>query len=191
MTVGKLYIIATPIGNRNDVTVRAIEALRSLKHLFAEDSRELRKLLELLGISAADKKISSYALHNMKAATERAMQWLLGGNDLGLVSDRGTPGISDPGAVVVQRAALHGIVVVPIPGVSSVTTILSVSGINADRFVFAGFLPHQKKERDNLFQCFEHHVLPVCFFESPMRIRRTLCELAKRFPGGGCSWGAK
>src|SRR4051812_23180358 len=137
----KLYIIATPLGNRNDITLRALETLRALDTLFAEDTRELAKLLDLHGISPGAKRLHSYASHNMREATEKAMGLLRDGNSIGFVSDRGTPGVSDPGPMLVARAKEEGYDVLPIPGPSSVTTVLSVAGVSADRFLFIGFLP--------------------------------------------------
>lgn len=184
MTAPTLYIIGTPLGNLNDLTDRAKAKLAELNFLFAEDTRELRKLLALLGIPTGEKNFFSYAAHNMKASTERAIELLHSGQDVGLVTDRGTPCISDPGALLVRRAHELGIGVMPVPGPSSITAALSTSGFQADRFLFVGFLPEHQKDRDELYSLFTKVQMTVCFFESPHRIRKTLCELAGRFPRG-------
>ena len=181
----KLYIIATPLGNRNDITLRALEMFRELEVFFAEDSRELSKLLEIHGIPFKQKKIHSYGAHNMKEATEKAVGFLSEGQSVGFVSDRGTPGISDPGPVLVRRAREQGFPVIPIPGASSVVTAMSVSGLSGDRFLFLGFVPTSRGEREELYALVRQVGLPTCFFESPKRIRKTVQELISHFPGGG------
>ncbi len=180
----RLYLIGTPLGNLQDVTLRAVETLTVLSTLFAEDTRELAKLLGLLGIPAAGKEMHSYAKHNLKPATEKALRLLEEGRDLGLVSDRGMPGISDPGAFLVARARQAGFTVVPIPGPSAPTTLLPVSGFDCDRFVFLGFLPDQKSERDRLWKGVQTLGLTIVFFESPRRARELFRELKDRFPRG-------
>jgi 16S rRNA (cytidine1402-2'-O)-methyltransferase len=180
----QLYLIGTPLGNLQDVTLRAVETLRALKTLFAEDTRELGKLLELLGIGTAGKELHSYAKHNLKPATEKALRLLGEGHDLGFVSDRGMPGISDPGAWLVARAREAGHGIVPVPGPSAPTTLLSVAGLDADRFVFLGFLPDKKSERDRLLEGAGALGLTVVFFESPRRARDLFRELKDRFPRG-------
>ena len=146
MTTSKLYLIGTPLGNMEDITLRAQNCLRNLSHIFAEDTRELSKLLKLLGISPEGKKLYSYAAHNMKAASKAALK-ILETESVGLVSDRGMPGISDPGAILVEEARMQKIEVIPIPGPSAVTTLFSVSGFHSSQFHFLGFLTREKKER--------------------------------------------
>lgn len=177
-------MIATPLGNRNDITLRALETLKAVPVLFAEDSREVSKLLELYGVSREGKRVYSYASHNMKEATRKAVEILGEGSDIGFVSDRGTPGISDPGALLARAARDAGHDVVPVPGPSSVVAALSVSGMGADRFLFLGFPPPQKKERDALWDGARALGLTFSFFESPKRIRETMGEVALRFPEG-------
>src|SRR3989338_5747613 len=147
----QLYMIATPIGNLEDLTLRARRLFTELQYFFAEDSREFKKLLNTLTIALQDKHIFSYASHNMKEATNQAIQLLRQGTSVGFVSDRGTPGISDPGAELVQRAQSEGIRVVPVPGPSALSAILSVSGLSDGRVYFQGFLPKTGKERRQLF----------------------------------------
>ena len=183
MTV-QLYMIATPLGNLGDITLRALEMLRCLDVFFAEDSREFSKLLEALQISTDGKRIYSYASHNLKEATEKAIEILKSGKSVGLVTDRGTPAISDPGALVAARAHEEGIPVIPIPGPSSVSALLSVSGLQSTAFEFAGFLPQTDKHRHQLLDSVEARQMPLVFFESPKRIRATLLELKSKFPNG-------
>lgn len=177
MQDSKLFIIATPLGNRQDITLRALALFRELTHLFAEDTRELAGLLRLHGIPLAGKNLFSYSSHNLKTATEKALQIIKSGQSIGLVSDRGTPCISDPGYLLVQKAHAFGIPVIPIPGPSSVTTALSISGMPVDRFIFLGFLPPQPSKRLQLLRESFELKIPVCLFESPKRIRTTVREL--------------
>jgi 16S rRNA (cytidine1402-2'-O)-methyltransferase len=185
----KLYIIATPLGNLGDITLRAIETFKSLDLFFAEDSREFQKLLLALQIPTEGKKILSYASHNLKEATELALKMLAEGRSVGLVTDRGTPAISDPGARLVKRAYEEKIPVVPVPGVSSLTTLISVSGIESTEFEFVGFLPSQAKQRKDLWEKIAKRNIPTVFFESPKRIRETVLELKNEFPNGQLFWG--
>jgi len=180
----KLYIISTPLGNRDDVTLRALEKLKALNVFFAEDSREFRKLLDLYGIPAGEKKVYSYAKHNMKEATARALEFLQAGEEVGFVCDRGTPAISDPGAMLVREARGEGYEVIPVPGASSLTALLSVCGWVDGPFLFAGFLPIPLGERQKFFAELKTLGIPVCFFESPKRIRETADELKREFPHG-------
>lgn len=180
----RLYLIGTPLGNLQDVTLRAVETLKLLPTLFAEDTRELAKLLDLLEIGSAGKEMHSYAKHNLKPATDKALRMLDEGRDLGFVSDRGMPGISDPGSYLVDRARAAGHTIVPVPGPSAPTTLLPVSGFDCDRFVFLGFLPDKKAERDRLLDGAQALGLTIAFFESPRRARELFAELKLRFPRG-------
>lgn len=180
----KLYIIATPLGNLGDITLRAIELFKTLDTFFAEDSREFQKLLMALQISTEGKKIFSYASHNLKEATELALQILHEGRSLGLVTDRGTPAISNPGARLIKRAHEEKIIVLPIPGASSVTTLMSISGLESTEFEFCGFLPSQDKQRVELWERIAKRNIPTLFFESPKRIQVTVAELQREFPHG-------
>jgi 16S rRNA (cytidine1402-2'-O)-methyltransferase len=179
-----LHIIATPIGNKQDMTQRAIECLQKLEIFFVEDTRQFLSLLQLYGISAKGKKIYSYASHNLKSSTEKALSILREGTDIGLTSDRGTPGISDPGALLVGAAREEGFPIVPIPGVSALTTLLSVSGLTESTFVNLGFLDRTKSKRMELYEKIKALSFPFCCFESPNRIRDLLTELAEVFPQG-------
>ncbi len=187
--MAKLYIIATPIGNRLDLTLRALEIFKGLNHIYAEDTREIAKLLELHGIDPKSKKLHSYASHNMKEATNKAISLLQEGEDLGLVSDRGTPAISDPGALLVDKARELGVEVYPIPGASSVTALLSVSGWDVVPFVFYGFWPTAQGEAKRLVETIQKHRMLSCFLESPQRVRETARQLKAGFPDGKLCWG--
>ncbi|MBI1861230.1 MAG: 16S rRNA (cytidine(1402)-2'-O)-methyltransferase [Deltaproteobacteria bacterium] len=180
----RLLIIGTPIGNLEDLTPRARRTLSELSHLMAEDTRETRRLLELVGIPLEGKTLHSYATHNMKAATEFAIRLLEKGESVGLVSDRGMPGISDPGALLVKAASEAGFPVVPIPGVSSVTTALSVCGVEASEFLFLGFVPTQSSSKKEFFERLALSQHPVCFFEAPHRIAKTLIDIKAELPHG-------
>lgn len=184
MEVGKLFVIATPLGHRDDITLRALETLRALSVLFAEDTRELRKLLSLHGISASGKSIHSYAQHNLDEGEARALEILEAGKDVGLVTDRGTPAVSDPGAALVRRARDRGVPIVPVPGPSSLTAALSVSGIEGKAIAFLGFLPKGATERRNRLERQAIAGNAIVLFESPHRVRATVAELETIFPGG-------
>lgn len=185
----KLYIIATPLGNREDITMRGLGYLRSLVRFCAEDTREFRKLLNILGIRSEDKVIASYGDHNEERAIGRAVEWLESGKDVGFVSDRGTPGISDPGARLVDAAWKKGFGVVPIPGPSAVTCLFSVAGFSHGRFVFLGFLPEKNSDRQHWIDEARRVSMPFCIYESPRRVQETVRWLAKEFPKGEIVWG--
>lgn len=184
MEEAKLFIVATPLGHRDDVTLRALSTLKETEILFAEDTRELRKLLSLHGIPASGKAIHSYAQHNLDEATERAVAFLKEGRSVALVTDRGTPAVSDPGARLVRSAREENIPVVPIPGASSLTTVLSVSGWEGGAVAFTGFLPRGVSERRELLERIGKAVAAIVIFESPRRARETVRQLEEWFPDG-------
>lgn len=183
MATPSLYLIGTPLGNLEDITLRAQKMLQTLNQLFAEDTRELSKLLNLLGISLEGKKLHAYAAHNMKSATELALK-ILESEPIGLVSDRGMPAISDPGAYLVHAVRERQISVVPVPGPTAVTTLFAVSGITEPGFHFIGFLPTTQKARVQLWKSIQQWPAATCFYESPRRILETLKELSEWFPEG-------
>lgn len=180
--LGLLYVIATPIGNVEDISLRARRIIAEVSHFIVEDTREAKKLLALVDIPLAGKEFHSYASHNIKEATRRAISLLVRGCDLALLTDRGTPTVSDPGAILVEDARERGMRVVPIPGPSCVTTSLSVSGFDASRFLFLGFVPRKGKPRLEFFETLEASSYPICFLESPRRIRKTMRDLKERMP---------
>lgn len=171
-----LYIVATPIGNLEDITLRALRVLKEVDAIAAEDTRRTKKLLDHYKIS---KPIISFHEHSQE--TKRAcLINRLRSADIAYVVDAGTPGISDPGGKLIEEALKWpDVEIVPIPGASSLTALLSITGIPMDRFLFVGFLP-KKKARASLLNSFAEFPYPVVFFESPYRIIKTLEELNKR-----------
>lgn len=187
--MAKLYLIGTPLGNLEDMTRRAERMLGELNVLFAEDTREIKKLLMALKIGAEQKKIFSYASHNMKDATELALTKLEEGMDVGFVSDRGMPCISDPGSELVREAHAKGYPVIPIPGPSSVVTALATSGVGEREFLFLSFLPTTEKAKREKLEMAERLKLPCVFFESPNRVEETLKQLSEWFPQSKLFYG--
>lgn len=179
MDMGNLYIVATPIGNLEDITQRALRILKDVDIIASEDTRRTKILFEHYGIR---KKMVSYHEHNSKERTEKLLTQLKSGKNIALVSDAGTPCISDPGSYIVKRAREEGIKIVPVPGPSSVITALSVSGLNFGSFLFSGFLPERSSERAGVLNRWRMSDYPVVFFESPHRILDTLDEIVKFFP---------
>ena len=168
-----LYPIATPIGNLKDITLRALEILKSVDLIACEDTRITRRLLEHYQI---DKPTISYHQHSQVGKIDFLINQLKEGKNIALLSDAGTPGISDPGGLLVKAAANEGIRVEPIPGPSAVIAALSVSGLPTDRFLFLGFLPH-KKSRETLIREIVAAKQTVVFYESVHRILKTLQQL--------------
>jgi len=170
---GILYIVSTPIGNLDDITRRAVKVLEDVDTVVAEDTRKTSVLLHHLGIS---RPLISYHEHNEHKRAGELVQKLKSGISLALVSDAGTPGLSDPGFLIVRECLKHSIRVVPVPGASALLAALSVSGLPMDRFVFEGFLPH-KKGRKTRIESLKDEERTIIFYESPHRIMRTLREL--------------
>jgi len=172
-----LYIVATPIGNLQDITERALNTLRSVDFILCEDTRVTRNLLEHYNI---DKPTISYHQHSKMQKLEDIKQLLEQGKDLALVSDAGTPGISDPGGLLIQylKENLPEVKIVPIPGASAVVTALSASGFPTDKFLFLGFPPH-KKGRTKYWEEVKGAKHTVIFYESKYRILKSLQELEK------------
>lgn len=177
-----LYLVATPIGNLEDITLRALRVLRDVAVVAAEDTRRTRQLLQHYQIPT---RLVSVHAHNEGLRTTVIGNLLRNGQSVALVSDAGTPGISDPGAAIVAFARTHGFRVEPIPGASAVTAAMSVSGTPGERFVFAGFPPVKSKDRilwlDWLVQ--QPDPVPIVCFEAPHRLAQTLAELEERLPG--------
>lgn len=178
---GKLSVVATPIGHLDDVTLRALATLRSADLVLAEDTRRTRKLLAHHGIPA---KLRALHAHSSDAVTERCLADLLSGQRLALVTDAGTPLVSDPGARLVRAAAEHGVAIESIPGPSAVTAALSVCGLPFDEFHFAGFAPRSSGKREQWLSAIAGRAEASVFFESPARLAATLAELAARLPPG-------
>lgn len=168
---GTLYIVATPIGNLEDMTFRAVRILKEVDLIAAEDTRHTQKLLNHYGIST---KVTSYFEHNRASKGEFLFERLREGMDLALVSDAGTPGISDPGHDLIKGAIEAGIKVVPVPGPSAAITALSVSGLPTDTFSFEGFLPAKEKGRRDRLEALTGEERTIIFYESPQRLLSTL-----------------
>ncbi|MGN1300767.1 MAG: 16S rRNA (cytidine(1402)-2'-O)-methyltransferase [Clostridia bacterium] len=175
---GKLFLIATPIGNLGDITYRAVKTLEEVDIIAAEDTRHSLKLLNYLGIS---KPLISYHRHNEDTKTEELIKILKDNKNIGLITDAGTPGISDPGEEVVKEAIKENIEVVPIPGACALINALIASGLNTREFSFYGFLPLDKKLREEKFEDIENQNKTVIFYEAPHRLTKTLKEMLSRF----------
>lgn len=165
-----LYVVSTPIGNLEDITLRALRILQEAGLIAAEDTRVTRKLLERHGISTP---ATSYNEHNKRAKTARLVEELAV-QDVALVSDAGTPGINDPGADLVSAASEAGIPVVPVPGPSSITAAVSVSGIAGDGFAYLGFLPRRRGDRKRALEEVTSSIVPLVLLETPHRLLDSL-----------------
>lgn len=175
MPTGTLYIVATPLGNLGDLTPRAAELLRGVPVVAAEDTRRTRGLLTHLGASP---RLLSFHQHSDARRLELILEILADGRDVALVSDAGTPVISDPGADLVAAVREHGGAVVPIPGASAVATALSVCGFAGDRYLFLGFVPRKGAERARLISRAVTEEWPVVLFEAPSRLVALLGDLS-------------
>lgn len=174
MSSGVLYMVATPIGNLSDMSARAVEALRSADIVAAEDTRHSRTLFSHHGITP--RRVVSYHAHNIEFRTRELLEELRRGKSVALVTDAGSPGISDPGAVLVREAVAAGVTIRPLPGASAVTLALMASGFPTHRFIYEGFLP-RKKGRRSMFESWVNEERSIVFFESPHRIVKTLLEI--------------
>lgn len=178
---GTLFVVATPIGNLGDITLRAIDTLRSVARVVAEDTRRTRALLSHLGISG--KPIDRLDAHASEADIDRALARLVDhGEDIALVSDAGTPVVSDPGTALIRKAAGAGVRVVPIPGASAVMAAVSASGLVTGGFVFLGFLPRAGEERREAVARVRASEEAVVLFEAPFRMTALLEDLAEAMP---------
>ena len=175
-TPGALFVVSTPIGNMGDFSFRAVEVLKSVALVLAEDTRHTRHLLERYAIATP---MAPYHEHNEAKATPRLVSRLLEGESLALVSDAGTPLVSDPGARLVRAAIDAGVSVVPVPGPSAALAALVASGLDANRFLFLGFLPRSGRERRAVFDEIATSRHTVVVFESPNRLVDTLTELER------------
>ncbi len=171
-----LYVVATPLGNLGDLSPRAADLLRRVPVVAAEDTRRTRGLLSHLGASPT---LLSFHAHSRERRLETVLDILRDGRDVALVSDAGTPGVSDPGADLVAAARADGIAVVPIPGPSAVATALSAAGFPADRYLFLGFMPRKGGERARLLARATAEEWSVVFFEAPGRLGALLQDLAR------------
>jgi len=173
-SAGILYVVSTPIGNLEDITLRALRVLRETDRIYAEDTRKTRILLNHYNIQAP---LTSYFEHNERRKTPVIIEELKSGKHIALVSEAGTPAISDPGYRLITQALQHGVPVVPVPGACAAITALSVSGLALHRFVFEGFLPVKTGKRKNLLKKIADEERTLIFYESPHRILATLRDL--------------
>ncbi len=175
---GTLYIVATPIGNLNDMTPRAAATFGSVDFIAAEDTRVTLKLLNHLGLK---KPLVSYYEHNLKEKGQYILDRIAAGESCALCSDAGMPAISDPGEVIVRDALEQGIPVVPVPAASACVTALAVSGQDTTRFVFEGFLPVPTKLRRERLESLRYEVRTMIFYEAPHKLKGTLSDMQKVF----------
>lgn len=178
MDAGTLFIVATPIGNLGDMTLRALETLKSVDVVLSEDTRVTGNLLRHFEIK---KPLVSFHEHTEADKAAKLVERLQAGENMALVTDAGTPGISDPGNVLVALAAAAGIKTVPIPGASALGAIISVAGIDMREFTFLGFPPH-KKGRETFFKQVMESEIPVIYYESPHRVIKNLELLGELAP---------
>ena len=172
---GTLYIVSTPIGNLEDITLRALRILKEVDLIAAEDTRHSLKLLNHFNIR---KPLVSYWGEKEKVKAEETLQRLKNGLSVALISDAGTPGISDPGTVLIGRAIAEGIRVVPVPGPSAVITALSLSGFSTEEFTFCGFLPSRGTQRRKVLEGASLEQRTLVFYEAPHRILETIADVA-------------
>lgn len=173
---GKLYLVATPIGNLEDITLRAIRILKEVDVIAAEDTRHSLKLLNHLEIS---KPLISYHRHNEDVKTNLLIQKLLDGENIALITDAGTPAISDPGEFVVKEAIKNNIQIIPIPGACALINALIASGLDTREFAFYGFLPINKKLRAHKFESLKKEHKTIILYEAPHKINNTLNDILK------------
>lgn len=171
---GRLFVIATPIGHLQDISARALDTLRSVAAVACEDTRISRRLLDVYGIPTP---LFALHRHNERGATAQMLRRLQAGEDIALISDAGTPLVSDPGVGLVAAAHEAGITVVPVPGASAVMAALSAGGLPGDQFLFAGFVPSREGERMRFLQDYAASAVTVVMFETPHRIADTLSAM--------------
>jgi 16S rRNA (cytidine1402-2'-O)-methyltransferase len=173
---GSLYLVATPIGNLEDITLRGLRVLREVALIAAEDTRHTQQLLTAYGITA---RLTSYREQNHATATRRILEVINAGMNVALVTDAGTPGLSDPGATLVAEVVRLGFNVIPVPGPSAVIAALTASGLPTDRFLFLGFLPRKTGTLRKLLDEVSKEISTLVIYESPHRISKTLSLLAE------------
>lgn len=185
--IGKLYIVATPIGNLADITFRAVEVLNSVDLIACEDTRTSKKLLDRFQIQT---KTISYHQHSQSGKVDFLLRRLKAGDNIAVITDAGTPGISDPGNKLVAEAlvALPDLLVIPIPGPSALVAALSVSGLPTDKFEFLGFMPHKKGKETMIKKIIESNVT-IIFYESSHRIMKTMLKIVQMMSVSATSYG--
>jgi 16S rRNA (cytidine1402-2'-O)-methyltransferase len=178
--LGRLFVVSTPIGNLEDITLRALRVLRDVDIIAVEDTRHSLKLLNHYGIS---KPLVSYWSEKEKVRAEDIIVRLRSGLSVAIISDAGTPGISDPGAVLIKRAVDEGVDVIPVPGPSALITALSVSGLSSEEFTFIGFLPPKAGQRRKKLNDLALEPRTLIFYEAPHRILDTISDMEEIFGG--------
>lgn len=178
MSQGVLYIVSTPIGNLEDITIRALRILKEVDIIAAEDTRHSLKLLNHYGIK---KRLISCWSKTQKRVSNEILDGLKSGLDVALITDAGTPCISDPGFYIVSETIKNGIKVVPIPGCSALISALSVGGIETNEFTFIGFLPNRQSERKKKLEELSQEKRPILFYEAPHRLMETLQDIKTTF----------
>jgi 16S rRNA (cytidine1402-2'-O)-methyltransferase len=173
---GILYVVATPIGNLEDISLRALRILKEADLIAAEDTRHTRILLSHYDIRTP---LTSYHEHNEKTQAPKLVERLQRGENIALVSDAGTPAISDPGYRLVVQALGAGLRVTPLPGPSAVAAVLSASGLPTDRFIFEGFLPSKQQERETKLQALRNESRTLIFYEAPHRLKESLTDMQR------------
>jgi len=184
--VGRLYVVATPIGNLEDITLRALRTLKEVDLIAAEDTRHTRQLLNHFEIHTP---LISYYREKEAERSDELVHKMLSGVTIALVSDAGTPGISDPGAMLVQKARGAGIVIVPVPGPSALTAALSAAGIAESAFLFLGFAPPKKGQRQKFLSTFVESPWSLVLYESPHRIQGLLMDVLEILGDRQAFWG--
>ena len=178
MEYGKVYLVPTPIGNLKDITLRALEVLENVDEIAAEDTRQTLKLLNHFNIK---KPLFSYHQHNEQGKSDEIVSKLELGKNIAIVTDAGTPGISDPGSVVVRKCIENNIAFEVLPGATAFTTALVYSGLDTTKFIFRGFIPRETKERKILKEEIKDKKETLIFYESPHRLKDTLKDMLKFF----------
>ncbi|HQF81848.1 MAG TPA: 16S rRNA (cytidine(1402)-2'-O)-methyltransferase [Candidatus Syntrophosphaera thermopropionivorans] len=177
MPAGNLYLVPVPIGNLRDITLRALEILRKVEIIAAEDTRNTRSLLSHYQIKSG--RLISLHKYNEKKRIPEILELLEQGKDIAVVSDAGSPGISDPASLLVQEAIDHQINIIPLPGATAIIPALTASGFNTESFLFLGFLPLTAKHRKEKLSLIKNSIHTVILYEAPHRIKRTLTELSE------------
>ena len=181
---GKLYIVSTPIGNLEDITNRAVKTLKEVDIIACEDTRVTKKLLNYLSVN---KPLQSYHEHNETKKSIELASELLKGKNIALVSDAGTPGISDPGYRLIKLASENEIEILTIPGPCAATSALSISGLPTSSFTFIGFAPRTEKKRKDFLEEIKNYLQTIIFYESPYRVLKTLNAIQEVFGDRNCS----
>lgn len=176
--MGKIYLVPTPIGNLGDITLRALAVLKSVDLIAAEDTRQSLKLLNHFNIK---KSLISYHKHNEQGKSEELIDRVRNGENIAVISDAGTPGISDPGSIVLKKCIENGIDVEVLPGATAFTTAIIYSGLDTSAFIFRGFLPRENKEKKEFVESLKDRRETIIFYESPYRVIDTLTFLKENF----------